>query len=65
MAVYLSPGANAGLRAPALLNLDLGAGTVVGTACAGCTVEIFSDGDDEAATYEGQDRRGRSWRLCP
>ncbi len=53
-AVYLSGDGNAGLIAPALLDFDLKAGTVVGTACAHCTVEIFSDGGDEAETYEGK-----------
>ena len=53
-AVYLSADGNTGLIGPALLDFDLEAGTVVGTACAHCTVEIFSDGGDEAGTYEGK-----------
>jgi hypothetical protein len=51
--IYVSGSGNAGLIAPAVLDLDLGAGTVLGTACPGCTVEIFSDADDEGATFEG------------
>ncbi|HEX9837733.1 MAG TPA: Ig-like domain-containing protein, partial [Anaerolineales bacterium] len=39
---------------PAILNFDLQAGTVSGTACANCTVEIFSDSGDEGAIYEGR-----------
>ncbi len=53
-AVYLSADGNAGLIAPGVLDLDLRAGTAVGTACAGCTVEVFSDEDDEAETFEGR-----------
>jgi hypothetical protein len=53
-AVYLSSDGNQGLIAPSLLDFDLTAGTVVGTACAHCRVEIFSDEGDEAATYEGR-----------
>jgi len=53
-AIYLSSDGNTGLIAPSVLDLDLAAGTVVGTACARCTVEIFSDRGDEAGTYEGR-----------
>jgi len=42
------------LQSPIILNWDLQAGTVSGTACANCTVEIFSDTGDEGANYEGQ-----------
>ena len=51
--IYVSGSGNAGLIAPAVLDLDMGAGTVVGTACPGCAVEIFSDADDEGGTFEG------------
>lgn len=60
-AIYLSSDGNTGLIAPALLDLDLEAGTVVGTACARCTVEVFSDDDGEARAFEGKsiaDERG-------
>ena len=39
---------------PTILNFDLDAGIVSGMACANCIVEIFSDGDDEGAIFEGQ-----------
>jgi hypothetical protein len=38
---------------PSLLNSDLVTGTVSGTACANCIVEIFSDNSDEGAIFEG------------
>jgi hypothetical protein len=52
--ILLSEGGNTGLPAPVITDLDLGAGTVSGTACPGCTVEIFSDSEDEGEVYEGQ-----------
>jgi hypothetical protein len=45
-----------GLQSPAnpiLLDFDLSAGTVAGITCPRCAVEIFSDEEDEAGTYEG------------
>ena len=39
---------------PVILNFDLQIGTVSGTACADCIVEVFSDAGDEGAIYEGQ-----------
>jgi hypothetical protein len=42
------------LRPPRILDFDLAAGMVSGTACANCTVELFSDNGDEGAIYEGQ-----------
>lgn len=53
-AVCLLLGSNAGLPAPLINDLDLSDGQVTGTACAGCSVEVFSDDGDEGATYEGQ-----------
>ena len=35
------------------MNFDLQTGTVSGTACANCIVEIFSDNGDEGAIFEG------------
>ncbi|MFZ0492388.1 MAG: cellulase family glycosylhydrolase [Acidimicrobiia bacterium] len=55
-------GSNDSLVAPALFDFDLQAGTLVGAACAGCVVEVFSDAGDEGAIYEGQavaDEEGR------
>jgi hypothetical protein len=54
MGILLREGGNAELPAPVILGADLGAGTVTGTACANCTVEIFTDGADEGAIFEGQ-----------
>ncbi|HEX9922206.1 MAG TPA: NosD domain-containing protein, partial [Anaerolineae bacterium] len=48
-----SPGQST-LQPPSILKFDLQAGTVSGTACANCTVEIFSDDGDEGAIFEGQ-----------
>jgi hypothetical protein len=39
---------------PIILDFDLSAGTVTGATCSTCTVEIFSDDNDEGATYEGR-----------
>jgi parallel beta-helix repeat protein len=47
-------GSNNSLAAPLLFDFDLEAGTLVGAACAQCTVEIFSDSGNEGAVYEGQ-----------
>jgi hypothetical protein len=49
------------LIAPSIFDFDLQAGSVKGTACYNCTVEIFSDDSDEGACFEGQitaDRMG-------
>ena len=52
--IYLWRGGNHDLGAPFVTDFDLAGGTVAGTACAGCTVEVFSDTGDEGAVYEGQ-----------
>ena len=54
MGIQLLDGGNAELAVPANLGFDLLAGTVTGTTCANCTVEIFSDSSDEGAIYEGR-----------
>jgi hypothetical protein len=53
-AIFLSDGDTAEPGAPLFLDFDIEAGTMAGWACAGCTVEIFSDVDNEAGVYEGQ-----------
>lgn len=53
MAIYLSAGGNARPSPPVVLDLDLQSGTVAGATCAGCTVEVFSDEEAQAARYEG------------
>lgn len=45
---------NSGPEAPLVTELDLSAGLVRGTACAGCVVEVFSDEGDEGAWFEGE-----------
>lgn len=42
-------GGNGDLSPPVVTDL----GPVRGTACAGCTVDLYSDGEDEGQTYEG------------
>jgi len=44
---------NNNLSPPEFLDFDLAAGTLVGTACAFCTVEIFSDSSNQGAIHEG------------
>jgi parallel beta-helix repeat protein len=52
--IYLQDGGNTDLAAPFITDFDLGVGTVTGTACADCTVEIFSDSSVEGEVYEGR-----------
>ena len=42
------------LQPPLIVSFDLQAGTMAGVACSNCTVEIFSDSDDEGAIYMGR-----------
>jgi parallel beta-helix repeat protein len=50
--IELVNGGNHGLGAPTI-NQASCQGPVIGTSCAGCTVEIFSDNADEGRVYEG------------
>lgn len=50
--IELVSGGNAGLTAPTITQAGC-TGPVAGTACAGCIVDIFSDGADEGRVYEG------------
>lgn len=52
--IHLWDGGNTELTAPIIFDFDLSAGTMSGTACAGCTVEVFSDPSDEGTNFEGQ-----------
>jgi hypothetical protein len=45
---------NAQLAFPLIFNFDLSAGAITGAACSHCSVEIFSDSNDEGAVYEGR-----------
>jgi len=47
--IYLVGGGNDDLLPPIIT----GFGSVMGTACAGCEVDIYSDDDDEGRVYEG------------
>jgi parallel beta-helix repeat protein len=52
--IYLWKGGNTELLAPLIFDFDLAAGTVTGTACSNCIVEIFSDKTSEGEIYEGR-----------
>lgn len=49
--IVLTDGGNQMLPAPVILTVTQT--TVSGTACPGCTVEVFSDAEDEGRIYEG------------
>jgi len=49
--IYNANGANDSIATPVIQNVTLG--SVLGNACAGCMVEIFSDSLDEGALFEG------------
>ncbi|MGB3219797.1 MAG: right-handed parallel beta-helix repeat-containing protein, partial [Anaerolineae bacterium] len=51
--IALTDGGNSSLAAPRVTAVNLAAGTASGAACANCTVEVFSDDDEEGRTYEG------------
>jgi titin len=53
--IDLTAGANGDIGAPVIVATTVGSVNVVGTACAGCTVEIFESGDTdgEGETYVG------------
>lgn len=53
LGIDLLNGANHNVIAPVVVSANPGAGTASGTACAFCTVEIFSDNDDEGQWFEG------------
>ncbi len=52
--IRLDDGGNGDLPAPFLMAFNLAEGSVWGRACAGCSIEIFSDLGDQGAVYEGQ-----------
>jgi len=52
--IYLWKGGNTELPAPLIIDFDLAGGTVAGSACVDCTIEIFSDSNNEGQVYEGQ-----------
>jgi len=52
--IYLTGGANGGITAPAIAT-SVGPFSIIGTACPGCTVELFENGDTdgEGESYVG------------
>jgi hypothetical protein len=52
--IHLMDGGNEELMAPAIFDFDFNAGSLKGSACANCTVEIFSDSTNEGEHYEGR-----------
>lgn len=51
--IALTEGGNNSLAAPVITDVDESSGSVSGMACAECTVEIFSDTENEGRVYEG------------
>lgn len=49
--IYNFRGGNTGLTPPTITSVA--AGTIYGTACSNCVIEVFSDAADEGAIYEG------------
>lgn len=52
--IHLWDRGNIELPAPTIIDFDLAAGTVSGSAGANCIIEIFSDSSNEGRVYEGQ-----------
>ena len=51
--IALADGGNHNLMSPRITSSSLVGGTASGTACANCTIEIFSTTDEEGQTFEG------------
>jgi parallel beta-helix repeat protein len=54
LGIRLENGGNTEISPPQISDFDLVLGTVMGTACANCTIEIYSDSGSEGQFYEGQ-----------
>jgi parallel beta-helix repeat protein len=52
--IQLFEGSSFNTATPFIFDFNLSAGTVAGTACVDCTVEIFSDSEDQGEKYEGR-----------
>jgi hypothetical protein len=52
--ICIGGGANANVGVSYITEFDITAGLLKGTACANCTVEIYSDSRDQGAVFEGQ-----------
>lgn len=61
LGILLANGGNGLLPAPAVSAAT--ATTVAGTTCAGCTVELYSDNEDEGRWYEGTTVAGADGRF--
>jgi hypothetical protein len=55
MGIHLTDGANGDIAAPVIVTTTVGSVNIVGTACPGCSVEVFENGDSdgEGETYVG------------
>ena len=53
LGIALFNGGNSDLPAPTITSVDPATNVVSGTACANCTIEVFSGDDDEGKIYEG------------
>ena len=51
--IVLEEGGNNNITRPYIFEFDMQAGTLTGIACPNCTVEIFSDSDNQGEIYEG------------
>ncbi|MBN1147196.1 MAG: hypothetical protein JXA78_08070, partial [Anaerolineales bacterium] len=47
MGIDLGSGANGGIQPPVIVTATLGSLNISGTACVGCTVEVFENGDND------------------
>lgn len=54
--IGLEDGGNRAITAPFIIAFDAHAGTIAGSTCANCTVEIFSSNGSGGEVYEGQTR---------
>jgi hypothetical protein len=54
LGIQLKDGGNMELAAPSIFDFDMNAGTLMGSGCANCTIEIFSDSKNEGEYYEGR-----------
>ena len=63
--IVLSTGANGGVAPPVITGASVA--QVTGTACPGCTIEVFSDVWNQGAVYEGSTTAdsGGNWALTP
>jgi hypothetical protein len=52
--ICIGGGANARIGASYITEFDIARGLLIGATCAHCTVEVFSDGREEGAVFEGQ-----------